>query len=554
MSTHAIQFVEMSHKSSHGFGAGVDNSGQKSSPKKRRPARRPSEGQNSGEKPAESQKPQAGGFGAGVSGAAGAVAKQARPEQAGQRKQRGPKRRREQRDESREQRQAAPPVAPVDPVEDYLEKIAVETPAGGDSFERFRLGKRIMRGIADAGYTAPRPIQRDSIQSILDGDDILGLAQTGTGKTAAFVLPILHRLLEAGKPTGFPRILVVSPTRELTNQIHQEFLALGKYTGVKSMTVFGGVSQAPQKRSIAARPDVVVACPGRLLDLVNQGLLNLKHVEVLVLDEADHMFDMGFLPDVRRILKALPKHRQNLLFSATMPKEIRGLTKEVLNDPVVVELNHQAPVETIEHMLMPVHPTRKGDMLQHTICEDGFRTAIVFTRTKYRAKSLAQKLVKHGHRAVALQGNMSQPQRDRAMAGFKDGTFEILVATDIAARGIDVAGVSHVINYDIPNTPEAYMHRIGRTGRSEREGKALTFVTNEDFSQVKAIEKKLGMEISRLKLKDFAIGTKGGDDLARKSGGGNQGGGYRGPKAKTGGGRGIAGQANKRRGGHRRGR
>lgn len=264
------------------------------------------------------------------------------------------------------------------------------------------------------------------------------------------------------------------------------------------------------------------------------------------------MFDMGFLPDVRRIVKALPRERQNLLFSATMPPEIRKLTKEVLHDPVVVELNHQAPVETIEHVLMPVHPTRKGDLLQHAICEDGFETAIVFTRTKYRAKSLAQKLVKHGHRAVALQGNMSQPQRDRAMAGFKDGTFEILVATDIAARGIDVAGVSHVINYDIPNTPEAYMHRIGRTGRSECEGKAMTFVTHEDFAQVKAIEKKLGMEIPRLKLKDFAIGTKGGDDLARKGG---RGGGYRGHKsARSGGGRGVRGQANKRRGGHRRGR
>jgi ATP-dependent RNA helicase RhlE len=539
----------MSHKSSHGFGAGVDPSGKRSSSKKRRPARRESEGQ----KPTEERESTAGGFGAGVSGASGKQPRAERSSQTPQRKQRGPKRRREQREERREERESRQAAPAADPVEAYLDKIADETPEGGDSFERFRLGKRIMRGIADAGYTAPRPIQRDSIQPILEGDDILGLAQTGTGKTAAFVLPILHRLLEAGKPTGFPRILVVSPTRELTNQIHQEFLALGKYTGVKSMTVFGGVSQAPQKRAIATRPEVVVACPGRLLDLVNQGLLNLKHVEVLVLDEADHMFDMGFLPDVRRILKALPRNRQNLLFSATMPKEIRKLTKEVLNDPVVVELNHHAPIETIEHMLLPVHPTRKGDLLQETICDDDFRTAIVFTRTKYRAKSLAQKLVKHGHRAVALQGNMSQPQRDRAMAGFKNGTFEILVATDIAARGIDVAGVSHVINYDIPNTPEAYMHRIGRTGRSEREGKALTFVTHEDFPQVKAIEKKLGMEITRLKLKDFAVGTKGGDDLARKGGGGG-GGAYRGHKSAKTGGRGVRGQANKRRGGHRRGR
>ena len=496
----------MSQNSSHGFGAGVHPSANKKSKskKRRRPARRRS---------AESVKPEAP---ASPGGSTAGVIK-------------------------------------GDAVEAYLEQIAAEPSADPTSFAHFNLGTRIDRGIEAAGYTAPRPIQRDSIQAILDGRDILGLAQTGTGKTAAFVLPILHRLLARGKGGAFPRILVVSPTRELTNQIHQEFLTLGRFTGVTSMTVFGGVSQNPQMRAIKAKPEVVVACPGRLLDLVNQGALSLKHIEVLVLDEADHMFDMGFLPDVRRILGHLPRERQNLLFSATMPKEIRGLTKDVLTDPVVVELNHHAPVETIEHKLLPVHPTRKGDLLQHVICEDGFRSAIVFTRTKHRAKGLAQKLERHGHRAVALQGNMSQPQRDRAMAGFKAGTFEILVATDIAARGIDVAGVSHVINYDIPNTPEAYMHRIGRTGRSEREGKAFTFVTHEDFSGVKAIEKKLGMEIQRLKLEDFSIGIKGGDDLARKGGRGGGGGHFRGRKP-TKGGRGVAGQANKRRGGHRRGR
>ena len=449
-------------------------------------------------------------------------------------------------------KQPAPKSA--DPVEAYLEKI--QTPATNTvtSFDEFQLGKRIGRGIEAAGYTSPRPIQSASIQAILEGRDILGLAQTGTGKTAAFVLPILHRLLEPGKRGAFPRILVLSPTRELTNQIHQEFGQLGKFTGVKSMTVFGGVSQAPQLRALRTQPEVVVACPGRLLDLLKQGVIRLGGVEVLVLDEADHMFDMGFLPDVRKIISYLPKSRQNLLFSATMPGEIRGLTKEVLNDPLVVELNHTAPIETIEHKLFPVHPTRKGDLLQHIICEDGFRTAIVFTRTKYRAKNLAVKLGRSGHRAVALQGNMSQPQRDKAMAGFKDGTFDIMVATDIAARGIDVAGVSHVINFDVPNTPEAYMHRIGRTGRSEREGKACTFVTNEDFSEIKAIEKKLDTPIQRVKLEDFSIGVKGGgDDLVRPKGGGRRPGGFGGFGGNKGG-RGVAGQANKRRGGHRRGR
>ncbi len=438
-----------------------------------------------------------------------------------------------------------------DPVEAYVEKIAEVSKTTVAGFETFELGKRINRAIEEAGYKSPRPIQAECIQPILDGRDILGLAQTGTGKTAAFVLPILHRLLTGGRPGIFPRILVISPTRELTNQIHGEFEALGKYTGVRSMTVFGGVSVNPQMRAIRNKPDVIVACPGRLLDLIARGSVRLSGVEVLVLDEADHMFDMGFLPDVRRVLSYLPKRRQNLLFSATMPNEIRALTKDVLNSPVVVELNHTAPINTIEHKLYPVHLTRKGDLLQHLVCEDGFRSAIVFTRTKYRAKSLAVKLGRDGHRAVALQGNMSQPQRDRAMAGFKDGTYEILVATDIAARGIDVAGVSHVINFDIPGTPEAYMHRIGRTGRSEQEGKAATFVSKEDFASIKAIESKLGVAIPRVKLEDFAIASKAGDELARKGGGGGR------PKQggfKPGvGGRG-AGGPNKRRGGHRRGR
>lgn len=430
------------------------------------------------------------------------------------------------------------------------------------SFDHFGLGAKIDRGIEAAGYTSPRPIQAGSIGEILEGRDILGLAQTGTGKTAAFVLPILHRL-QTTKPAkqGRPRILIVSPTRELANQIHEEVLALGKFTGVTSMTIFGGVSMNKQQRGLRSKPDVLVACPGRLLDLYNQGAAQLDGIEVLVLDEADHMFDMGFLPDVRRILKALPKRRQNLLYSATMPKEIRHLTKEVLNDPHVVELNTHAPVETIEHSLYPVHPTRKGDLLRKVIDADDFKTAIVFTRTKHRAKSLAKKLDRDGHHAVALQGNMSQPQRDRAMKGFKDGTYDILVATDIAARGIDVAGVSHVINYDIPNTPEAYMHRIGRTGRAEMEGQAFTFVTHEDNAQVKAIEKKLGTPIERVKLEGYHIGSKDGDDLKRGPRGPRGGGAsrYRSkgqgrPKSGAGSSRGKSGTGHKRSSASRRGR
>jgi ATP-dependent RNA helicase RhlE len=252
-----------------------------------------------------------------------------------------------------------------------------------------------------------------------------------------------------------------------------------------------------QINALRRRPEVVVACPGRLLDLMGQKVVRLSHVETLVLDEADHMFDMGFLPDIRRILSALPEQRQNLLFSATMPREIRHLADEVLYDPQVVELASTAPAETIEHALYPVAEGRKRDLLEHLLESDGCDSAIVFTRTKARARRLAQQLGKDGHRAVGLQGNMSQPQRDRAMRAFRDRRFDILVATDIAARGIDVSDVSHVLNYDVPNTPLAYTHRIGRTGRSEREGTACTFVTGEDWSWVRATERMIGEAIPR---------------------------------------------------------
>ncbi len=319
---------------------------------------------------------------------------------------------------------------------------------------------------------------------------MLGLAQTGTGKTAAFALPILERLLERRAPG--PRALVVAPTRELAKQIEAEFRALGRHGGARVLSLFGGVGLTPQIRALRQGADVLVACPGRLLDLVSRGAVRLDRVEVLVLDEADHMFDMGFLPDVRRILAALPAKRQNLLFSATMPREIRHLADALLQRPKVVELAHSRPAETIEHALYPVRPNGKTELLHHLLAGDDFTSGIVFLRTKHRAKRLAQSLDRDGHRAVALQGNMSQPQRDRAMRGFRDGRFDVLVATDIAARGIDVAAVSHVINFDVPNTPDAYTHRIGRTGRSERSGRACTFVTRDDAAMVRAIERHLG--------------------------------------------------------------
>jgi len=351
------------------------------------------------------------------------------------------------------------------------------------------------------GFKEPRPIQAQTIPAALDGRDVLGLAQTGTGKTAAFVVPILERLNSKRRPG--PRALIIAPTRELAMQIEAEATRLAQFCGLKVITVFGGVGAGPQIRGLRARPDIIVACPGRLLDLMQQGHVKLGNVEVLVLDEADHMFDMGFLPNVRRILQALPAQRQNLLFSATMPTEVRSLTASVLRQPHVVELAHSRPAETIEHALFTVPTDRKVDLLRHLLKEKDFTSAIVFLRTKHRARKLAQQLKTSGRDAVALEGNMSQSQRDRAMSGFREGRFDVLVATDIAARGIDVANVSHVINFDVPNTPDAYTHRIGRTGRAEQRGKAFTFAAAEDRQAVRDIERKIGAAIPRLSLPAF---------------------------------------------------
>jgi len=354
-----------------------------------------------------------------------------------------------------------------------------------------------MRGVSSAGFVEPRPIQIETIPAALEGADVLGLANTGTGKTAAFALPLLDQLLDTRKPG--PRALVLAPTRELATQIDAEIRQLAKFTRLKTALVFGGASMRTQINALRRRPEIVVACPGRLLD----GVAKLGDVETLVLDEADHMFDMGFLPDIRRILSELPKERQNLLFSATMPREIRRLADEVLHDPHVVDLAGTAPAETIEHALYPVPEERKRDLLEHILESGGCHSAIVFTRTKHRARRLAQQLDKSSYRAIALQGNMSQAQRDRAMSGFRSRRFDILVATDIAARGIDVSDVSHVINYDVPNTPEAYTHRIGRTGRSELDGKACTFVTREDWSWVRATERMIAEPIPRRQVENF---------------------------------------------------
>ncbi len=372
-------------------------------------------------------------------------------------------------------------------------------------FAQFGFDESILRGIGAAGFETPRPIQFDTIPAGREGRDVLGLAQTGTGKTAAFALPMLDRLYGGGRAKG-PRALVLAPTRELATQIAEEIRVLSTFTKLKSLTIYGGVSMRNQIDALRGRPDIIIGCPGRVLDLIGQGHLRLGSVETLVLDEADHMFDMGFLPDIKKIIATLPEHRQNLLFSATMPKEIRGLANDLLNNPHVVELAHAAPASTIDHALYLVPDQRKKVLLETILKSKECETAIVFTRTKHRARRLADQLKKAGHNAVGLQGSMTQGQRDRAMNGFRSRRFDILVATDIAARGIDVSNVSHVINFDVPRTAEDYTHRIGRTGRAEREGVALTFVTAEDGAWLRSTEKMIGSAIPRLQIEGFDPG------------------------------------------------
>ncbi len=370
-------------------------------------------------------------------------------------------------------------------------------------FDRFGLNKTLIRGVAAIGFDSPRPIQIETIPAGLAGHDVLGLAQTGTGKTAAFALPLLDRLLRDGKQG--PRALILAPTRELANQIASEIRALAKFTRLEMVTIYGGVSAYNQVRTLRQkRPEIIVGCPGRVLDLLEQGVLRLDQIETLVLDEADHMFDMGFLPDIRKILAPLPANRQNLLFSATMPREVRRLADDLLRNPHVVELANAAPAATIDHALIMVAEQRKRDLLEHFLKLESCDSAIVFTRTKHRARRLADQLCKAGHRAVGIQGNLSQGARDRAMRGFRSRQYDILVATDIVARGIDVSGVSHVINFDVPNTPEAYTHRIGRTGRAELEGTACTFVTGSDYGWLRATERMIGTPIDRQQVEGFS--------------------------------------------------
>ena len=373
------------------------------------------------------------------------------------------------------------------------------------NFEEFSFDRRIAAGVKSVGYTTPTPIQEKAIPVVLKGRDILGIAQTGTGKTAAFVLPILQRLLQG--PRGKVRALIVAPTRELAEQTHQEIVKLGRDTKIRSVTIYGGVSKKPQLAALHRGVEIVVACPGRLLDHVDAGALDLSHVEVLVLDEADRMCDMGFLPDIKRIIRQVPEKRQTLFFSATMPNDIRALADRILDRPETVQIGVIAPAKTVSHALYPVPEDRRKELLVAMLQRTKTGRVLVFTRTKHRAQNLATFMKKRGYRAGALQGNMTQSQRQQAISGFRKGKIDMLVATDIAARGIDVSQISHVVNFDMPDTVDAYTHRIGRTGRAEHSGKAFTFAVRGDSGMVREIEKTIGTKLERRRVPDFDYGV-----------------------------------------------
>ena len=373
------------------------------------------------------------------------------------------------------------------------------------NFEQFNLDPRLMQGIKYAGYETATPIQEAAIPAAVRGRDIIGTAQTGTGKTAAFVLPILNKLIDG--PKGLPRALIVTPTRELAEQINQVVHALSAGTGLRSATIYGGVGADRQIKALRHGVDILVATPGRLLDLMQQRFAKLNRIEVLVLDEADRMFDMGFLPDVKRIIKAVPVERQTMLFSATFPAEVELLASQSLTNPQRISMGISKPAVTVTHALYPVPSHLKSALLLRLLKQIDSDSVLVFTRTKHRADKVARQIAHAGHRVTSLHGNRTQGQREHALHGFKTGHFPIMVATDIAARGLDIEGISHVINYDMPDTADAYIHRIGRTGRAHRTGDAFTLVTPEDNDMIRALERIMGGPIKRETLPDFDYST-----------------------------------------------
>lgn len=366
------------------------------------------------------------------------------------------------------------------------------------SFAALGLAEPILKALTDEGYETPTSIQAGSIPYLLQGRDLLGLAQTGTGKTASFALPILQHLIDHPKraPSRGMRVLVLAPTRELAAQIGENFAAYARYMSFSHTVIFGGVGQGRQVEVMKRGVDVLVAAPGRLLDLVGQGHIDLSTPEIVVLDEADRMLDMGFVHDIRRIVAKLPRKRQTLLFSATMPNSIRELTHSLLNNPATVQVAPEAStVDRIQQAVLFVNAAKKKEALLQLVDNDRVVRAVVFTLMKHEANKVAEYLNQHGISAAAIHGNKSQGARERAMSGFRDGSIRVLVATDIAARGIDVDDVSHVFNYDLPNVPEAYVHRIGRTARAGREGWAISLCDAEQRAWLREIERRIDKEI-----------------------------------------------------------
>lgn len=373
-------------------------------------------------------------------------------------------------------------------------------------FDGFKLDERLQRAVKAAGYTEATAVQEAAIPHALEGRDLVGTAQTGTGKTAAFVLPLLQSLLTTPARRGHTRALIVTPTRELAEQINAAVRQLARFTKIKSATVYGGVGFAPQEHALRQGTDIIVACPGRLLDHVGRGNARLGQVEILVLDEADRMLDMGFLPPVRKIAELTSERRQTMMFSATFAEELNRLSSDILTDPERIEVGLTAPATTIAHTLLPVASDRKMELLLKLLEEVQAKSVLIFTRTRHRADRVAAQIERTGRDAAVLHSSRSQSQRQKALDGFRSGRVKLLVATDLAARGLDVESISHVINYDIPDTADSYIHRIGRTGRAQRTGKALTLVTADDRSTVRDIERALGEPITVRQMEGFDYG------------------------------------------------
>ncbi len=382
------------------------------------------------------------------------------------------------------------------------------------SFEELDLAPEVLHAVRDAGYTHPTPIQQQAIPLALAGRDLIGLAQTGTGKTAGFTLPIVHNLISApltgtnGEPVHRVRVLILTPTRELAAQVEESFRKYGKYTGLRVVPIFGGVGIEPQSRTLLRGVDVVVATPGRLLDHMERQNVSFDDLEVLVLDEADRMLDMGFAPQLNRIVAEIPPYRQTLLFSATMPPEVEALARKYLRKPVVVQVGRRSEAaSTVTHAVYPVPRDRKSTLLVELLKKAEMDSVLIFTRTKHGADRVVRHLEDAGIAATAMHADKSQGERTRALEDFKSGKIRVLVATDIAQRGLDVSGISHVINYDVPQQPEDYVHRIGRTGRAAATGDAYTFMSPDEIAMVRTIERMIGQQIPRISVPGYDFGT-----------------------------------------------